>query len=167
MQGLAVQGDERRDALGSRRRLLHPASVAHDESQASLGTGVHAHDAVRSPERRHESRARRGASGSRSFGWKNRPAAAPSRATALRSYPLPVRRASDRSSISVFRFSLRVPKIACMPSPTAITPAAPSALRRSGRVFVTSASLTRRRVMHASRLTRFERPPTARLVCPT
>ena len=60
------------------------------------------------------------------------------------------------SCISVFRFSLRVPKIACMPSPTTTTPAAPSALSLSGLALVTSASLTRSRVMQASRLTMFD-----------
>ena len=54
-----------------------------------------------------------------------------------------------------FQVLARVPKIACMPSPTTTTPAAPSALSLSGLALVTSASFTRRRVMQASRLTMF------------
>ena len=41
----------------------------------------------------------------------------------------------------------------------------PGALSAAGLALVTSASLTRRRVMHASRLTMFERPPKARTSC--
>ena len=72
--------------------------------------------------------------------------------------PPPARR---YSSMSVFRFSERVPKIACMPPPTSTTPAAPSALRASALAWVMSFSSTRRRVMQASSSVMFPPPPKA------
>ena len=65
------------------------------------------------------------------------------------------------SSMSVFRFSERVPKIACMPLPTFMTPAAPSALRSSARASETLWRSTRRRVMQASSALMLPAPPNA------
>ena len=67
--------------------------------------------------------------------------------------------------MSVFRFSERVPKIACMLSPTTSTPAAPSAFSFLWSALLMSFTPTRRRVMQASRSLMLLRPPKARTSC--
>ena len=54
-----------------------------------------------------------------------------------------------------------VPKIACTLLPTSITPAAPRAFSRDLSTLLLSATSIRSRVMQASTLTRFSRPPNA------
>ena len=67
--------------------------------------------------------------------------------------------------MSVFRFSERVPKIACMLFPTSSTPAAPRALSLLWSARLMSLTPTRSRVMQASRSVMLLRPPKASTSC--
>ena len=67
--------------------------------------------------------------------------------------------------MSFLRSSACVPKIACTLLPTSITPAAPRALSRALSTLSLSATSIRSRVMQASTLTRFSRPPKAAISC--
>ena len=63
--------------------------------------------------------------------------------------------------MSFLSSSACVPKMACTLLPTSITPAAPRAFSRALSTWSLSATSIRSRVMQASTLTRFSRPPNA------
>ena len=163
--GPVADGDHAGDARGLQGGLVDGARVLDLDPQPGFGGGLDLADVVRPAQpgdevpgllgghRVAQFRLRHPVPRRRPRRWRRRLSSASSPAT-LR-----------YSSMSVLRFSDRVPKIACMLSPTISTPAAPSALSFFWSALPMSFTPTRSRVMQASRSLMLLRPPKARTSC--
>ncbi len=140
-----VDRDAVADGAAGERRVRY---VGQGDDAAGQGCGH--------PRRRR--RGRRARSGRRGSGRRRRPE--PALAPAATGAP------ASASLMSLLSASDRVPKTACTLLPTSITPAAPSATSAAPcppRRW--SATSMRSRVMQASTLSRFSRPPKAAISC--